>query len=70
MKFGDLASGNGYQAPVSDCITLVTGGGNAGGSNNRMDSVSIATGGTSTDFGNLTVSKTSMSGSSNGHGGL
>tara|TARA_Y100000361_G_scaffold96470_1_gene86420 strand:+ start:174 stop:1193 length:1020 start_codon:yes stop_codon:yes gene_type:complete len=69
-KFGDLASGNGYQAPVCDRVTLVTGGGNAGGSNNRMDAVAIATGGTATDFGDLTVTKTTMSGSSNGHGGL
>ena len=69
-KFGDLASGNGYQAPTSDSITLVTGGGNAGGSNNRMDAVAIATGGTATDFGDLNVTKTTMSGSSNGHGGL
>ena len=69
-KFGDLHTGNGYQAPASDRITLVTGGGNAGGSNNRMDAVTIATGGKSVDFGDLTVSKTTMTGSSNGHGGL
>ena len=70
IKFGDLASGNGYQAPVSDCITLVTGGGNNRGSNNRMDAVAIATGGLATDFGDLNVSKSVMTGSSNGHGGL
>ena len=68
VKFGDLHTGNGYAAPASDRITLVTGGGN--GPTNRMDAVAIATGGTSTDFGDLTVSKTVMSGSSNGHGGL
>ena len=69
-KFGDLTTGNGYQAPASDSLTLVTGGGNAGGSNNRMDAVDISSGGASTDFGDLTVSKTTMSGSSNAHGGL
>ena len=69
-KFGDLSSGNGYQAPATDRITLVTGGGYTGGANNRMDAIAIATGGTATDFGDLTVSKTTMSGSSNGHGGL
>ena len=70
-KFGDLHTGNSYQAPASDRITLVTGGGTTPANpTNRMDAVAIATGGTSTDFGNLTVSKTSMSGSSNGHGGL
>ena len=70
-KFGDLHTGNSYQAPASDRITLVTGGGTSPSNpTDRMDAVAIATGGTSTDFGNLTVSKTSMSGSSNGHGGL
>ena len=67
-KFGDLHTGNGYQAPASDRITLVTGGGS--GPTNRMDAVAISTGGKSVDFGDLTVSKTTMSGSSNGHGGL
>ena len=67
-KFGDLHTGNGYQAPASDRITLVTGGGS--GPTNRMDAIAILTGGTSVDFGDLTVSKTTMSGSSNGHGGL
>ena len=67
-QFGDLHTGNGYAAPASDRITLVTGGG--GGPTNRMDAVAIATGGTSVDFGDLTVSKTTMTGSSNGHGGL
>tara|TARA_R100000353_G_scaffold125703_1_gene89263 strand:- start:664 stop:1689 length:1026 start_codon:yes stop_codon:yes gene_type:complete len=70
VKFGDLHTGNGYAAPASDRITLVTGGGNAGGNTNRMDAVAIATGGTSTDFGDLNDSKTVMTGSSNGHGGL
>ena len=65
-----MHTGNGYQAPASDCITLVTGGGNAGGSTNRMDAVAISTGGTSTDFGDLNETKTTMTGSSNGHGGL
>ena len=68
VKFGDLHTGNGYAAPASDRITLVTGGGN--GPTNRMDAVAIATGGTSTDFGDLNDSKTVMTGSSNGHGGL
>jgi len=68
VKFGELHTANGYAAPVSDSITLVTGGG--GGPTNRMDAVAIATGGTSVDFGDLTVSKTVMTGSSNGHGGL
>jgi len=67
-KFGDLHTGNGYQAPASDRITLVTGGGS--GPTNRMDAVAISTGGKSVDFGDLTVSKTTMTGSSNGHGGL
>ena len=71
LKFGDLYAGNGYAAPASDRITLVTGGGNAPSNpTNRMDAVAISTGGTSVDFGDLTVSKTVMSGSSNGHGGL
>ena len=56
------------QVPAGDRITLVTGGGN--GPTNRMDAVAIATGGTSTDFGDLNDSKTVMTGSSNGHGGL
>jgi hypothetical protein len=47
---------------------MVTAGGQ--GTTDRMDAISIATGGTSTDFGNLTVSKTQMTGCSNGHGGL
>jgi len=70
-KFGDLHTGNGYQAPASDRITLVTGGGTSPSNpTNRMDAVNISAGGTSTDFGDLTVSKTTMSGSSNAHGGL
>jgi len=71
IKFGDLHTGNSYQAPASDRITLVTAGGTTPSNpTNRMDAIAIATGGTSTDFGDLTVSKTGMCGSSNGHGGL
>ena len=67
-KFGDLHTGLGYHAAVSDRITLVTGGGTP--NINRMDAVKISAGGISTDFGDLTVSKTTMSGCSNAHGGL
>ena len=71
VKFGDLHTGNSYQASASDRITLVTGGGTTPANpTNRMDAIAIATGGTSTDFGDMTVSKNQMSGSSNGHGGL
>ena len=71
VKFGDLHTGNGYHIGASDRITLVTGGGTTPASpTNRMDAIAITTGGTSTDFGDLTVSKNGMSGSSNGHGGL
>ena len=45
-------------------------GGGGQGATNRMDAINIATGGTSVDSGDLTVSKTTMTGSSNGHGGL
>ena len=40
------------------------------GTTDRMDDISITTGGTSVDFGNLTVSKSQMTGCSNAHGGL
>ena len=68
IKFGDLHTANSYAAAVSDSITMITGGGQ--GATNRMDAINIATGGTSVDSGDLTVSKTTMTGSSNGHGGL
>jgi len=46
----------------------------AGGSNptlqNRIDSMEIATTGDALDFGDLSVTRTSVSGSSNAHGGL
>ena len=67
-KFGDLHTAHSYAASASDCITLVTAGGQ--GTTDRMDAIAIATGGTSVDFGNLTVSKTQMTGCSNAHGGL
>jgi len=68
VKFGDLHTAHSYAASVSDPITMVIAGGQ--GSTDRMDAISILTGGTSVDFGNLTVSKTQMTGCSNGHGGL
>ena len=68
IKFGDLHTAHSYAASVSDPITMVIAGGQ--GTTDRMDAISILTGGTSVDFGNLTVSKTQMTGCSNGHGGL
>ena len=71
VKFGDLHTANAYAAPVSDSITLITGGGTSPSNpTNRMDAINIATGGKSVDSGDLTVSKSVMTGSSNGHGGL
>ena len=67
-KFGDLHTAHSYAASVSDSITMVIAGGQ--GTTDRMDDIAIATGGTSVDFGNLTVSKTQMTGCSNAHGGL
>ena len=67
-KFGDLHTAHSYAASVSDSITMVIAGGQ--GTTDRMDAIAITTGGTSVDFGNLTVSKTQMTGCSNGHGGL
>jgi hypothetical protein len=68
VKFGDLHTAHSYAASVSDSITMVIAGGQ--GTTDRMDAIAILTGGTSVDFGNLTVSKTQMTGCSNGHGGL
>ena len=67
-RFGDLHTAHSYAASASDSITMVIAGGQ--GTTDRMDAIAITTGGTSTDFGNLTVSKTQMTGCSNGHGGL
>ena len=66
--FGDLHTAHSYAASASDSITMVIAGGQ--GTTDRMDAISILTGGESVDFGNLTVSKTQMTGCSNGHGGL
>ena len=67
-KFGDLHTAHSYAASVSDSVTMVIAGGQ--GTTDRMDDISILNGGISVDFGNLTVSKTQMTGCSNGHGGL
>ena len=67
-KFGDLHTAHSYAASASDSLTMVIAGGQ--GTTDRMDAIAITTGGTSTDFGNLTVSKSQMTGCSNGHGGL
>ena len=67
-KFGDLHTAHSYAASASDSITMVIAGGQ--GTTDRMDAISILNGGESVDFGNLTVSKTQMTGCSNGHGGL
>jgi len=68
VKFGDLHTAHSYAASASDPITMVIAGGQ--GNTDRMDAIAILTGGTSVDFGNLNVSKSQLTGCSNGHGGL
>ena len=73
IDFGELSTGKGYSTAVSDSITCMMGGGQLapGGSvTNQIDSLSIATGGTAVDSGDLTVTKRENSAASNGHGGL
>ena len=73
IDFGELPTGKSYSTAVSDSITCMMGGGQLapGGSvTNQIDSLSIATGGTAVDSGDLTVTKRENSAASNGHGGL
>ena len=56
---------------VANSVKAVFGGGNAdSGSQNVLQTVTIATAGDAVDFGNLTVVGYMSSGLSNGHGGL
>ena len=72
-EFGELTTGKAYSTAVSDRITCMMAGGQlapSGSVTNQIDSLSIATGGTAVDSGDLTVTKRENSAASNGHGGL
>ena len=72
-EFGELPTGKSYSTAVSDRITCMMAGGQlapGGTITNQIDSLSIATGGTAVDSGDLTVTKRENSAASNAHGGL
>ena len=72
ILFGDLPVSNSARGGRLGCSS-VTRGLTAGGQSpfpNSIDYVSISTGGTAVDFGDLTVSRAFGAGCSNGHGGL
>ena len=73
-EFGDLTLGRVYSGSTASPTRAVWGGGYYSSPSstyvNTIDYMSIATGGTATDFGDRTVQGSYLSGCSNGHGGL
>ena len=69
--FGDMTVSRNAGAAVSDCIRIVSGGGNVPGSRtNVIDFMSFSTGGDATDYGDLTDIRSNLGAGSNGHGGI
>jgi len=72
--FGDLSLARDYTGSTASATRAVWGGGYYNSPSatyvNTIDYMSIATGGTATDFGDRTVGGSYLSACSNGHGGL
>ena len=72
VAFATLATASGYNANASNTVrSIVAGGGAASpGRTNRIEFNSFQSGGSGTDFGDLTAARSGVTGGSNGHGGI
>jgi hypothetical protein len=72
VAFATLATASGYNANASNTVrSIVAGGGAASpGRTNRIEFNSFQSGGSGTDFGDLTAARSGITGGSNGHGGI
>jgi len=71
VHFGDMTVARNSHTAASDCVRIVTAGGNVpGGRTNNIDYTSISTGGSFANFGDLTDVRSQLDGGSNAHGGL
>ena len=74
VLFGDLPVSGDARAGRLGCSSvtrgITAGGGGSPAKDDSINYVSITTGGTATDFGDLTVARQYGAGCSNGHGGL
>ena len=70
IDFGDSTASNSNSAGSSDCIRVAFAHGNNPSNTDKIDYINIATGGNAFDFGNLSLARNHLGGTSNGHGGL